>query len=184
MIKAVGQLFRKFMSESIISNKNNIHPVTSVYDIDLLDIQVRLIKLSAFKGKKMLIVNTASKCGYTSQYSRLEELHKLWGQKIAVLGFPCNDFGGQEPGNEMDIKSFCQVNYGVTFPLFSKFHVTGAKKHALYKWLTDSSQNGWNDQEPTWNFCKYLVDEDGKLLQYLSSDIDPLDIQITGEWSK
>lgn len=154
--------------------------MTSIYDIALVDIQGRPVTLSAFKGKKMLIVNTASKCGYTGQYARLEELHRQRGQSLAVLGFPCNDFGAQEPGSEMEIKSFCQTNYGVTFPLFGKLHVTGKEKHPLYKWLSDPAQNGWNAQEPTWNFCKYLLDEQGKLLRFMSPDIDPLDESITG----
>jgi glutathione peroxidase len=179
IIKTVRQLFRKFITKSVLSNDKNINPMTSIYDIALVDIQGRPVTLSAFKGKKMLIVNTASKCGYTPQYARLEELHKKWGQKIAVLGFPCNDFGGQEPGSEVEVKSFCQVNYGVTFPLFSKLHVTGEGKHPLYKWLTDPGQNGWNTQEPNWNFCKFLMDEQGKLLHFLSSDVDPLDDRIT-----
>lgn len=152
----------------------------SVFDIPLVDIQGRTVNLNAFKGKKILIVNTASECGYTPQYAQLEELHQQFGHSIAVLGFPCNDFGGQEPGSELEIKTFCQARYGVTFPLFSKLHVTGAEKHPLYSWLTDPALNGWNSQEPTWNFCKYVIDEKGKLLHFLNANIDPFDERITG----
>lgn len=152
----------------------------SVFDIPLVDIQGRTVNLNAFKGKKILIVNTASECGYTPQYAQLEELHQQYGKSIAVLGFPCNDFGGQEPGTELEIKTFCQARYGVTFPLFSKLHVTGSEKHPLYNWLTDPALNGWNSQEPTWNFCKYVIDEKGTLLHFLNANIDPFDERIIG----
>jgi glutathione peroxidase len=176
----VYALLKRFASKSALSNLKKVEPMKSVFDIPLVDIQGRTVNLNAFKGKKILIVNTASECGYTPQYAQLEELHQQFGHAIAVLGFPCNDFGGQEPGSELEIKTFCQARYGVTFPLFSKLHVTGVEKHPLYSWLTDPALNGWNSQEPTWNFCKYVIDEDGKLLHFLNANIDPLDERITG----
>lgn len=178
--KTLLQLLRKVRGKTLVSNDSNIKPMHSIYDIPLTDLHGRPETLSDYKGKKILIVNTASKCGFTPQYAKLEELHKTMGGKIAVLGFPCNDFAGQEPGSEADIQNFCTVNYGVTFPMFSKVHVTGAEKHPLYRWLTDASENGWNTQEPTWNFCKFLVDENGTLLHYFSSSVDPFDERITG----
>lgn len=154
--------------------------IASIYDIPLKDIQGREVTLSGFRGKKMLIVNTASECGYTPQYEALQKLHEQYGDRIAVLGFPCNDFGGQEPGSEQEIKSFCQSRFHISFPLFTKVEVKGAGIHPLYAWLTDPSLNGWNSDRPSWNFCKYLVDEQGDLLHFFSSAVDPMDIRITG----
>ncbi len=126
----------------------------------------------------MLIVNTASKCGYTPQYKDLQRLHEQYGSKIAVLGFPCNQFGGQEPGTKEEIVSFCTKNYGVTFPLFEKVEVKGSGKSPLYAWLTDKSKNGWNEQEPTWNFCKYVINEKGELVAFYPSKTNPFDEKI------
>ncbi|TAH38772.1 MAG: glutathione peroxidase [Bacteroidetes bacterium] len=151
---------------------------SSIYSIKLTDINGGITDLSVYKGKKMLIVNTASKCGYTHQYADLERLHKEYGDKIVVLGFPCNQFGGQEPGTAEEIGAFCQKNYGVTFPLFEKSNVKGADKSELYSWLTDKSKNGWNEQEPSWNFCKYVIDEKGQLLAFYPSKTDPFDERI------
>lgn len=150
----------------------------SVYSIQVKDINGQITDLSKYKGKKMLIVNTASKCGYTDQYKDLQELHEKYGDKIAVLGFPCNQFGGQEPGTEKEIVEFCQKNYNVTFPLFEKVDVKGKGKSELYSWLTDKSKNGWNEQEPTWNFCKYVIDENGQLLSFYPSKVNPMDGKI------
>lgn len=155
-------------------------PSSSVYSIPLQDIQGRNVTLSSFKGKKMLIVNTASVCGYTPQYAQLEALHRQYGEKIAVLAFPSNDFGNQEPGDDLTIKNFCQTNYGVTFPLFSKIHVIGPGRHPLYEWLCNPALNGWNSKKPDWNFCKYLLDENGKLMHFFNAATDPLDPLITG----
>lgn len=134
--------------------------------------------LMQYKGKKVLIVNTASKCGYTPQYSELEKLNQEYGDKIVVLGFPSNDFGSQEPGTNDEIKNFCKINYNITFPMFEKISVTGSSKHAIYKWLTEKELNGWNDTEPKWNFNKYLLDEEGNLIKYFSSQVKPLSSEI------
>jgi glutathione peroxidase len=148
---------------------------TSIYEIKVKTIDGTETTLSSFKGKKMLIVNVASECGYTPQYADLQKLHEQYGDKVAVLGFPTNDFGAQEPGNEETIKSFCQKNYGVTFPMFSKIQVKGNDMHPLYQWLTDPEKNGWNNRQPAWNFNKYLVDENGNLTDYFPSKVKPMD---------
>lgn len=153
---------------------------TSIYEIKLKTIDGKEVTLEQYKGKKILIVNTASECGYTPQYKELEELHKKYKDKLVVLGFPANDFGGQEPGTNKDIATFCERNYGVTFQLFEKIPVTGANKHPLYQWLTDKNKNGWNTEAPNWNFCKYLIDEKGELVKFFSSAVKPMSDEITG----
>jgi glutathione peroxidase len=125
-----------------------------------------------------MIVNVASKCGFTKQYAALQELNEKHGDKIAILAFPANNFGGQEPGSNEEIKEFCSTNYGVTFPVFEKVSVKGFDKHPLYRWLSDPKMNGWNDQEPSWNFCKYILDEKGELLKFLPSSVTPMDEEI------
>jgi glutathione peroxidase len=148
---------------------------TSIYEIKVKTITGEETTLASFKGKKMLIVNVASECGYTPQYAGLQKLHEMYGDKVAVLGFPSNDFGGQEPGSEEQIQSFCSKNYGVTFPMFSKIKVKGNDMHPLYQWLTNPEKNGWNSQAPVWNFNKYLIDENGNLTDYFPSKVNPLD---------
>lgn len=150
----------------------------SFYSFKMKDLEGKEVDFSQYKGKKLLLVNTASKCGYTPQYEDLEKLHKEYGAQITILGFPCNDFAGQEPGSAAEIKSFCTKNYGVTFTLFEKIHVKGKEKVPLYVWLTDKSQNGWNEQQPTWNFCKYIIDENGNLIAYYPSSVKPFDERI------
>lgn len=125
---------------------------TSIYDIEVVTIDGKAFDLHTLKGKKILIVNTASKCGYTPQYEELQELYTLHRDSVVILGFPCNDFGGQESGTETEIATFCTKNYGVTFQMFQKIHVKGAEQHPLYKWLTSPSLNGWNKDTPSWNF--------------------------------
>jgi glutathione peroxidase len=162
---------KRFMKKDIISAPLNFVPMDTIYGIKLLDITGKSTDLSVYRGRKLLIVNTASACGYTPQYAALQKLHEKG--EITVLGFPCNDFGAQEQGSESEISSFCEVNFGVTFPLFSKLHVKGEEQHPLYKWLSDPSKNGWNSQLPDWNFCKYLIDENGVMVKYFSSAVDP-----------
>ena len=129
------------------------------------------------KGKKVLIVNTASECGYTPQYKDLEALYKKYSSKnFVVIGFPCNDFGGQEPGTSADIKSFCTKNYGVTFQMMEKVSIA---KSPIYKWLTTKSENGVLDATVKWNFNKFLIDEKGNLVKYLASSVKPTDPEIT-----
>jgi glutathione peroxidase len=145
---------------------------TSVYDFKMNSIDGKLIDFSSYKGKTLLIVNLASKCGFTSQYKDLQQLHQSYGDKVVVLGFPANNFGNQEPGSNLQIAEFCQQNYGVDFQLFEKISVTGADQHPLYQFLKEKT-----GQEPTWNFCKYLVKPDGSITFY-PSKVNPMDKQI------
>ena len=136
---------------------------------------------AGLKGKKVLIVNTASECGYTPQYEDLEKLYQAYKDKLVVLGFPANNFGGQEPGTNEEIKEFCKSKYSVTFPMFEKISVLGDDMAPLYKWLTSKDLNGWNDQEPKWNFNKYLLDEEGNLVKYYSSAVKPMSDEIVSQ---
>jgi glutathione peroxidase len=147
----------------------------SLYDFKMNSIEGKTIDFSQYKGKTLLIVNTASKCGYTPQYEELEKLHEQYGTKVTILGFPANNFGAQEPGSNAEIIEFCKKNYGVTFQMFEKISVKGEDQHALYQWLKEKT-----GQEPTWNFCKYLIKPDGSV-KFFASKVKPLDPQITSE---
>jgi glutathione peroxidase len=149
--------------------------ITSVYDFKLNSLEGEVIDFAKYKGKTLLIVNVASKCGYTPQYADLEKLHEQYGDKIVVLGFPANNFGEQEPGTSAEIASFCQKNYGVKFQMFEKVSVKGDDQHALYKLLKEKTGS-----EPSWNFCKYLVKPDGTV-KFFASKVNPLDKQIIDE---
>ncbi len=144
----------------------------SVYDFKMNSIDGKEIDFSQYKGKTLLLVNVASKCGYTPQYADLEKLHEDFGNKVIVLGFPANNFGSQEPGTNSEISQFCQQNYGVKFQMFEKISVKGDDQHPLYQFL--KAKTG---QEPTWNFCKYLVKPDGSVT-FFNSKVKPLDSQI------
>lgn len=135
--------------------------------------------LSTLKGKKVLVINTASKCGNTPQYEGLEKLYKQYGdEKFVIVGFPANNFGAQEPGSDEEIAEFCEKNYGVTFPMMSKISVKGEDMHEVYQWLTQKAQNGKLDSEVTWNFQKYMIDENGKLVDFVSPRTQPYDDKI------
>ena len=151
----------------------------SFYALSAEDINGAIISMSSFKGKKVLVVNVASQCGYTPQYEGLQKLYETYSDSLVVLGFPSNDFLWQEPGSNSEIKTFCQRTYGVTFPMFSKIHVKGRKQHPIYDWLSDSKLNGWNDENPSWNFNKYLLDEKGNLIEWFGANLEPLDTMIT-----
>ena len=135
----------------------------------------KTVDLSQYKGKKVVILNVASKCGYTKQYADWEKFNKEHGDKVVVLGFPSNNFGGQEPGTSEEIATFCSATYGVTFPMFEKVEVVGDNISPLYKWLSTKDLNGWNDKTPSWNFCKYVVNEKGELTNFFASKILPTD---------
>lgn len=137
-----------------------------------------VIDFAAFAGKKVLVVNVASECGYTPQYQQLQDLYEHFGDRLAVVGFPCNDFGGQESGNGIQIRQFCTRRYGVTFPLAAKVSIRGADPHPIYRWLTTKAQNGHSDSTVTWNFQKYLLDESGRLLAVFPPACDPADPSI------
>ncbi|MBO3270707.1 glutathione peroxidase [Hymenobacter defluvii] len=145
----------------------------TVYDYTVKTIDGKDVKLSQYKGKKLLIVNTASKCGYTPQYKELEELSKKYAGKVVVLGFPSDSFN-QELDSDMEVAAFCEKNYGVTFPLFSTVAVKGDDAAPLYKFLADKSKNGTVSDAPNWNFCKYLVDEKGHVVAFYPSKVKPM----------
>jgi glutathione peroxidase len=156
-------------------NKDSVQPVVSFYALHTKDINGADFNLASLKGKKVLIANTASDCGFTGQYEALEKLSKMYAHKLVVLGFPANDFKEQEIKDNKEIASFCQKNYGVSFPLMAKSIVLKkAAQNAVYKWLTNQTLNGWNQQAPAWNFCKYLVNEEGVLTHYFPMTVDPL----------
>jgi glutathione peroxidase len=147
----------------------------SFYDFTLTSLDGKEeISFDRYKGKKVLLVNVASKCGLTPQYKDLQELHDKYGDKLVILGFPANNFMGQEPGKNEDIAEFCQKNYGVSFQMFSKISVKGSDQHPLYQWLTKKELNGWNEQQPDWNFAKYLVNEKGELVKFFPARTLPL----------
>ncbi|MFT3678433.1 MAG: glutathione peroxidase [Chitinophagaceae bacterium] len=164
---------------------NIVEPPQSIYDLHVTLNNGQDLDLASLKGKKILIVNTASNCGYTHQYEALQELSAKYTHQLEVIGFPANDFKEQEKGNDEEIASFCKVNYGVTFPLVRKSVVVpGSDQHPVFYWLTHASANGWNDQAPVWNFSKYLVAEDGKLLGYFDPGVSPLAEAITSQLNK
>ena len=153
-------------------------PAKPVHSYSFKSIDGKTIQLADFKGKKILFVNTASECGYTPQYKQLEELHKKHGKKLVIIGFPCNDFGGQDPGTEKEIAAFCEKNYGVTFMMAEKITVKGDKTHPIYKWLTQKELNGLKDSQVRWNFHKFLVDENGNLIDSYPSSVGPMSQEI------
>ena len=146
----------------------------SIHSLKTKSIEGKDLNMSDFVGRKMLIVNVASACGYTPQYQQLQELHEHFSDKLAVIGFPCNDFGAQESGSEAEIKEFCTVRFGVTFPLSAKIGIK-ENTHPIYQFLTQKALNGVTDSDVRWNFQKYLLNEKGELMQVLPSSVSPLD---------
>ncbi len=175
-----GSNTRATRPQNIDTNPENpSNNMKSIYDFTLKSLDgSQDISLSEYKGKKMLLVNVASKCGYTPQYDDLQKLHEKYGKKLVILGFPANNFGGQEPGTHEEIAEFCKLNYGVTFQMFEKISVKGKNKHPLYEWLSNKEANGWNSATPSWNFNKYLIDEEGKLIKFFGSSVKPFDDEL------
>ncbi len=177
VLSAMGTL----LSACIFGKSKTIDPLTinnaptSLYSIPLISIDgITPIKLASFKGKKILFVNSASKCGYTPQYKELQELHEKMGDKVVIICCPCNQFMDQEPGDKNEIIEFCTINYGVTFQISEKLDVKGSKQHPLFTWLCNRSQNGSMDASVSWNFNKFLVNEDGYLVGYFPSGTKPM----------
>jgi glutathione peroxidase len=153
--------------------------MTDIYKININSLQNKAIDLSEYKNKYILFVNVASKCGFTSQYKELEELYKMHTNKLMIIGSPCNQFGSQEPGTSEDIEAFCKVNFGVTFLMTEKIQVKGTEQHPLYAWLTDKKLNDTKNSSVKWNFQKYLVSPEGKLVDYYLSITKPSSSKIT-----
>ena len=168
-----------FIKTLTITNKSSkMSSKKSIYDIEINSLQGKPINLSLFKGKKILFVNVASKCGFTPQYKELQKLHNLYEESLVVIGVPCNQFGKQEPGNSTEINEFCQVNYGVSFLITEKISVKGNEQHPLYSWLTKKNENGRKNSSVKWNFQKYLINEDGDLIDYYFSMTSPTSSKI------
>ena len=162
-----------------LNNTKNVQPLSSFYNLKTTSIKGEEINFEIFKNKKVLLVNTASDCGFTPQLTGLQKLHEQYGQQLIVLGFPANDFKEQEKGEDAEIATFCQANYGVTFSMMKKnVVVKNAQQNQVYNWLTHSTLNGWNNQAPVWNFSKYLVNEQGVLTNYFGPSVEPLDEEI------
>jgi glutathione peroxidase len=173
-----------FMGTSIQAQTNSTSKKTenetvmdqSIYQFKVEDLSGKTFDFASLKGKKILIVNTASKCGLTPQYEGLEKLYEMYkDQNFVIVGFPANNFGAQEPGTNKEIGAFCQKNYGVTFPMMSKISVKGNDMHPIYQFLTQKSKNGYADSEVEWNFQKYLINEDGRLVKVLAPKVLPTD---------
>jgi len=165
----------KGSKDKIIFNKENKKPLSSFYSLKSTLNNGNAFLFETLKGKKVLIVNTASDCLYTKQYDELEKLYELYKDKLIVLAFPANDFGEQEKADDSSIVQFCKINFGVSFPLMKKSVVIkNDNQNEVYKWLTNGNLNGWNNQQPKWNFSKYLIDENGILTHYFEPMLSPL----------
>lgn len=173
-----GSIFAHFrpveITVSTVQNK-------SIYDFKVSALNGDTIDFANFKGKKILIVNTASKCGFTPQYEGLEKLYETYKDKLVVIGFPANNFLYQEPGSNEKIQEFCKKNYGVTFPMAAKISVKGKSIAPIYKWLCNKEENGVMDAKITWNFNKFLLDENGKLVAHFTSKVTPMSEEITSK---
>ncbi len=163
----------------IAQQKTNELMGKTIYDYKVESLDGKEINFANFKGKKILFVNTASECGFTPQYADLEKLYQQYKDKLVVVGFPANNFGGQEPGSNAEIGTFCQKNYGVTFPMAAKVSVKGDDKAPIFKYLTEKELNGVKNASIMWNFTKFLVDENGKLIDSFISTTKPTDDAIT-----
>jgi glutathione peroxidase len=171
-------------AESTETNTTKTKAMESIYDIKVSKLDGSPINLSDYKGKKMLFVNVASKCGYTPQYAELQELYDKYKGKLEIFGVPCNQFGSQEPGSSDEIAQFCEKNYGVTFTMLEKADVKGASQHPLYAWLTMKEKNGLMDATVKWNFHKFLVGEDGELINMFNSRVNPMGSELVDAINK
>jgi glutathione peroxidase len=170
--------FKIFMA-TLFSKSSELIEKTSIYNIKINALNGKPINFSDYKGKYILIVNVASKCGFTPQYKDLQNLFESYIENLIVIGVPCNQFGEQESGNAKDIESLCEVNYGISFPLTEKIEVKGYNQHPLYAWLTQKKLNGKSNSKVKWNFQKYLVNPQGELIDYYYSLTSPTSSKIT-----
>ena len=176
-ILTISCVFIESGEKELSNNKNDKKKMSiseSIYNIKVNKLDGTSLDLKEFKGKKMLFVNVASKCGYTPQYAELQELYDQYSEKLEIFGVPCNQFGGQEPGSDEEIAQFCKKNYGVTFTMLEKVDVKGSSQHPLYSWLTTKEKNGVMDATVKWNFHKFLVDEEGALINMYNSRTNPV----------
>lgn len=153
----------------------------SIHSFKIESISGEEIDFAGYKGKKIMVVNVASECGYTPQYEQLQELYNAFQDKLVIIGFPCNDFGGQEPGTNQEIQAFCTSRFGVGFPMTTKVSIK-RNPHPIYEWLTNKSRNGVSDAEVRWNFHKFLIDENGHWVAHYPSSVSPIDEVIT-DWA-
>lgn len=173
----ISCVFIESGEKELLNNQNDNKEMSkseSIYNIKVNKLDGTSLDLKEFKGKKMLFVNVASKCGYTPQYAELQELYDQYSEKLEIFGVPCNQFGGQEPGSDEEIAQFCKKNYGVTFTMLEKVDVKGSSQHPLYSWLTTKEKNGVMDATVRWNFHKFLVDEEGALINMYNSRTNPV----------
>ena len=163
----------------VLKNKTKLPPPQSFYSLTVQLNNGTELSFDSLKGKKVLLVNTASDCGYTNQYHDLQKLFEEQDQRLAVIGFPANDFKEQEKGNDRDIAEFCKINFGVNFPLAVKSTVIKTpRQNPVFNWLTDKTKNGWTNKQPSWNFSKWLVNEEGILTHYFDPSISPLSEEV------
>lgn len=177
--------FTKLMGKNTKELSGTKQPPVSFYSLQTTLNNGDTLDFASLKGKKIMLVNTASDCGYTNQYEDLQKLSEQYKDKLVVIGFPANDFKEQEKGTDEDIASFCKKNYGISFPLAKKTVVIkSAEQNTVFKWLTDSTMNGWNNKPPAWNFSKYLVNEEGVLTNYFGSSISPSSAEVVSAIEK
>jgi glutathione peroxidase len=173
LLMGLGKL--KGKEKLVHENLHHVIPVHSVYSLPFKRIDGSIDSLQQYKGKKILLVNTASECGYTAQYDELQTLQEKFSGELVVIGFPANDFKEQEKGSNEEIARFCKLNYGVSFPLAAKSVVVkSADQNPVFHWLTHADENGWNDKAPSWNFSKYLLNEKGVLTHYFEPQVSPV----------
>jgi glutathione peroxidase len=188
VLKAIYPLFMWFNKKSSTVKTNpeqQSNTTASFYSLKDTMIDGQPFDFSQLKGKKALLVNTASDCGYTGQYEDLQKLYEQFKGELVVIGFPANDFKEQEKGSNEEIASFCKKNYAVDFPLMKKSSVVKTEgQNPVFKWLSNATLNGWNNQEPVWNFSKYLVNEEGRLINYFAPSVSPLDKSVTDAINK
>lgn len=165
--------FGKSVAKTVLKNLQNLKPLKSFYELSIKLNSGETLNFNELKGYKVLIVNTASNCGYTAQYAELEKLYQEYNNKLKIIAFPSNNFKQQEKGTDADIAMFCKKNYGISFYLSQKTDVVGNNRNEVFEWLSNKDKNGWCNQQPQWNFSKYLIDEQGILLAYFTAQISP-----------